>query len=199
MKIALYARVSTTDKNQDVDMQLHELRNYAEARGWEAVEFVDRGISGAKEKRPALDELLLAARRRKIGAVAVWKLDRLGRSLSHLLQLLGELESLGIVFLSLRDSIDLSTPTGRLMMQMLGAFAEFERELLRERVCAGIANAKRKGKQIGRRPTAQEDIDRVVETFLADMTQSIRQLSVQTEVPRATVHRIIQEYRSKSN
>jgi DNA invertase Pin-like site-specific DNA recombinase len=150
-RVALYARVSTTDKGQDPDLQLRELREYAARRGWAIMgEFVDEGQSGAKESRPALNRLMEEARRRKFDVVAVWKLDRFGRSLKHLVTTLADLESLGIAFVSLRDGFDLTTPSGRLMFQIIGAMGEFERNLIRERVKAGMANAKRKGVRFGR-------------------------------------------------
>lgn len=151
MRCAIYARVSTLDKGQDVTMQTTELREYASRRGWQITgEYVDEGQSGAKESRPALNRLLADANARKFDAVAVWKLDRFGRSLKHLVTALADLESLGIAFVSLRDGFDLSTPSGRLMFQIIGAMGEFERNLIRERVRAGMAHAKAKGKQVGR-------------------------------------------------
>jgi DNA invertase Pin-like site-specific DNA recombinase len=150
-RVAIYARVSTIDKGQDPDLQLSELREYVERRGWKIVsEYVDKGHSGAKESRPALNRLMTDARRRKFDVIAVWKLDRFGRSLKHLVTALADLESLGITFVSLRDGFDLSTASGRLMFQIIGAMGEFERNLIRERVKAGMTNARRKGIRIGR-------------------------------------------------
>lgn len=158
LRVALYARVSTTDKGQDPELQLRELREYAGRRGWTTVEeYVDKGVSGVKESRPALNRLLADARCRKFDVIAVWKLDRFGRSLKHLITTLAELESLGIAFVSLRDGFDLSTPSGRLMFQIIGAMGEFERNLIRERVRAGMANARFKGRKLGR-PTADVDM-----------------------------------------
>ena len=114
MRAAIYARVSTLD--QEPENQLAEVRRYVEARGWKAVEFVDRGISGAKDRRPALDELVAAARRRNVDVVVCWRLDRLGRSLKHLITLLDELQSLGVGFVSLNEGIDATTAAGRLQM-----------------------------------------------------------------------------------
>src|SRR5215472_8488506 len=151
LRVALYARVSTLDKGQDVNLQLNELRDYSERRGWTiAGEFVDNGISGAKESRPELNRLMADAKKRKFDAIAVWKLDRFGRSLKHLIMTLADLESLGIVFVSLRDGFDLSTASGRLMFQIIGAMGEFERNLIRERVRAGMAHARAKGRKLGR-------------------------------------------------
>ena len=113
-------------------------------------EYLDLGVSGARRSRPALDRLVKAATRREIDAVVITKLDRLGRSLTHLLALLGDLEALGVELISLDDGIDTSTPAGRLFMQMRGAFAEYERALIRERVSAGIEAARRRGKHLGR-------------------------------------------------
>jgi len=153
MRVALYGRVSTLDKGQDVNMQMNELREYAARRGWQIEgEYVDNGVSGAKESRPELNRLMAEAKLRKFDVIAVWKLDRFGRSLKHLVISLADLESLGIAFVSLRDGFDLSTPSGRLMFQIIGAMGEFERNLIRERVRAGMAHAKAKGKKLGRAP-----------------------------------------------
>ena len=149
-RVALYARVSTAD--QTAENQILELRTYCAARGWTIVaEYTDSGISGAKTTRPQLDAMMLAARRRQFDAIATWKLDRLGRSLQHLIALLEEVTSLGIAFVSLGESIDLSTSAGRLQLHLLAAFAQFERERIRERVRAGIARARQQGKRLGRR------------------------------------------------
>ena len=122
MKIALYARVSTADKGQDPEMQLRELREYCERRGWiVATEHVDVGVSGAKDSRPQLNKLMADAKQRRFDAILVWKLDRFGRSLKHLVSALGEFEALGIAFVSLRDSFDLTTPAGRLMFNMVAS------------------------------------------------------------------------------
>jgi DNA invertase Pin-like site-specific DNA recombinase len=149
-RVALYARVSTHN-GQNPEMQLAELREYAGRRGWQIVEeFTDQGVSGCKESRPALNRLMSDACRRKFDAVLVWKIDRFGRSLKHLVNALAELAALGVAFISLRDNLDLSTPSGRLMFQIIGAMAEFERALIQERVRAGIRNAQAKGKRLGR-------------------------------------------------
>lgn len=163
MRVALYARVSTTI-GQNPEMQLAELREYCQRREWDLRgEYVDIGISGAKEKRPQLDRLLIAIRRREVDAVAVWKLDRLGRSLKHLVNLIAEWESLGVGFVSLRDNLDFSTPGGRLMFNIIASMAEFERDLIRERVKAGIARAKADGKRVGRKRRIDVSPERVAE------------------------------------
>lgn len=198
VRAALYARVSTTDRGQDTELQLHELRQYSAARGWHPLEYVDNGVSGAKEKRPALDALLQAARQRRIDVVVVWKLDRLGRSLSHLLHLMTEFQALGVIFVSLRESIDLSTPTGRLMAQLLGAFAQYEAALIRERVIAGLAAAKRKGKRLGRKPLDHSLSRKVLDQLRADPSLSIRALSTATGVSRSSIHRILVQQKGEN-
>ena len=161
MRVALYARVSTTN-GQHPEMQLAELREYVSRRGWEAAgEYVDEGVSGSKESRPALNRLMIDAHRRLFDIVLCWKIDRFGRSLKHLVNTLADLDSYGVAFVSLKDNLDLSTPSGRLMFQIIGAMAEFERALIQERVKAGLQNAKRTGKQIGR-PRRVVDGDRIV-------------------------------------
>src|SRR5207247_9599446 len=150
-RVALYARVSTL-LGQSPEMQLVELREYAARRGWLVIgEYVDRA-SGIKESRPALNRLMTDARRRKFDMIVVWKVDRFGRSLKHLVNALAELESLGVAFVSLRDNLDLSTPAGRLMFQIIAAMAEFERALIQERVRAGLGDAREEGQRLrGRR------------------------------------------------
>src|SRR5438128_578112 len=152
MKAAIYARVSTFD--QEPENQLQELRRYVEARGWEAVQYVDRGVSGAKDRRPALDQLLTDARRRRFDVLVCWRLDRLGRNLKHLITLLEDLQALGVAFVSLAEGIDATTPAGKLQMHILGAIAEFEPERVRERVLAGLQRAKAPGQRLGR-PTRE--------------------------------------------
>jgi DNA invertase Pin-like site-specific DNA recombinase len=157
--VAIYVRVSTTV--QDAGLQTRELRQFAEARGWKlADEYVDTGVSGAKDSRPELNRLMADAKRRRFDVVLVWKLDRFGRSLRHLVNALAEFESLGIAFVSLSDNLDLSTASGRLMFNIIGAMAEFERELIQERVKAGIRNARAKGRRIGR-PRVAVDVARI--------------------------------------
>src|SRR6266436_5975544 len=150
MKAAIYARVSTTNHGQDVTMQTRELREYCERRGWTlAGEYVDT-MSGAKDRRPALDRLMADAHRRKFDVVAVWKFDRFARSVSHLLRALDTFRVLGIEFVSLSESLDTATPAGRMVFTVLGAVVELERSLIAERVRAGLRNARAKGKKLGR-------------------------------------------------
>jgi DNA invertase Pin-like site-specific DNA recombinase len=150
MKAALYARVSTSN-GQSPQMQLRELRAYCKRRGWRvAGEYIDAGISGAKDQRPELNRLMADAHRRKFDAVVVWRFDRFARSVSHLLRALETFNSLGIAFVSLSESIDTSTPAGKMTFTVLGAVAELERSLIAERVRAGLRNARAKGKRLGR-------------------------------------------------
>ena len=152
IRAALYARVSTLDRGQDPELQLAELRQVAVQRGWTiAGEYVDHGVSGAETSRPSLDRLLADCHAGKLDLLLVWKLDRLGRSLAHLLAMLDALRTMGVAFVSLRDSgIDTTTPAGRLMLQMVGAFAEFERALTIERTNAGLQAARKRGVKFGR-------------------------------------------------
>jgi DNA invertase Pin-like site-specific DNA recombinase len=150
MKTALYARVSTNN-GQDPEMQLRELREYCQRRGWEvSKEYVDVGVSGTKEKRPELDKLFADAHRRHFDSIVVWRFDRFARSVSHLLRALENFRALGIEFVSLSEQIDTSTPTGKMIFTVLGAVAELERSLIVERVRAGLRNAVAKGKKLGR-------------------------------------------------
>ena len=147
-RAAIYVRVSTAE--QETDLQEHELREYAEHRGWSCAVYRDRGQSGAKNDRPALTALMADLRRRKIDVVVVWALDRLARSLKQLLSIAEECRLLGVDLVSLKQNVDTTLPAGRLTFQVLGAVAEFEREMLRDRVKAGMAQARRSGKHIGR-------------------------------------------------
>jgi len=151
-RVAIYARISTSLK-QSPEMQMRELREYCRNRRWRVTgEFVDSGISGAKDSRPQLDRMMADAHRRRFDIVAVWKFDRFARSVSHLLRALETFRSLGIEFVSLSEQVDTSTPTGKMVFTVLGAVAELERSLTGERVRAGIRNARAKGKRLGRPP-----------------------------------------------
>jgi DNA invertase Pin-like site-specific DNA recombinase len=162
MRVALYARVSTLNL-QSPDLQLRELREHVERRGWKLErEYVDAGISGAKDRRPELDRLMADAHRRRFDVVAVWKFDRFARSVTHLLRALDTFRVLGIEFVSLSESLDTATPAGRMVFTVLGAVAELERSLIGERVRAGLRNAKAKGKRLGR-PRAVGDVSRIAQ------------------------------------
>lgn len=184
MKVAIYGRVSTGD--QHVANQLDELRRYALARDWQVFDvYTDEGVSGACESRPALDRLMAEARRRTFDVVLVWRLDRLGRSLSHLVRLLDELHSLGIAFVSLAESLDATTPAGKLMTHLLGAFAEFERGRIQERVKAGLARVKAQGQVLGRPrcQVAPADLERVAQL-------STRKAALVLNTSKATIARL---------
>jgi DNA invertase Pin-like site-specific DNA recombinase len=161
MKAAIYGRVSTVD--QSVDMQMDELRTFCERRGFQiAQEYVDQGVSGTKESRPALNRLLTDARRRRFDAVLVYRYDRFARSLRQLVNALGEFDALGVHFISLHEGIDTSTPSGRLVFGIFASIAEFERSLITERVKSGQAAARRRGAKFGR-PRADVDTQNLAE------------------------------------
>lgn len=188
MKVALYARVSTLN-GQHPEMQLSELREYGARRGWEIIsEYVDEGVSGSRERRPQLDRLMADAHRRKFDAVLVWKIDRFGRSLRHLVNALADLDAYGVAFVSLRDNIDLSTPSGRLMFQVIGAMSEFEKALIQERVRAGLRNAVARGVRLGRPPVS---VDAAQIASLRDSGASWREISQQLGVGVGTVCRAL--------
>jgi DNA invertase Pin-like site-specific DNA recombinase len=190
MRVAIYARVSTLN-GQHPEMQLAELREYAARRSWRVVdEYVDQGVSGSKESRPALNRLMTDAHRRRFEAVLVWKIDRFGRSLKHLVNALADLDSYGVAFISLRDNLDLTTPTGRLMFQVVGAMAEFERALIQERVRCGLKNARANGKTLGR-PRRVVDRDCILR-MKADGT-SLREIATKLGVGYGTIRTRLQQ------
>jgi DNA invertase Pin-like site-specific DNA recombinase len=160
MRAAIYARVSTHN-GQNPEMQLEEVRSYCKRRNWEiADEYVDTGISGSREHRPALDRLLASCRKRSVDAVIVYRYDRFARSLRQLVNALEDFRALGIEFVSLHEGVDTSTPNGRLVFGIFASIAEFERELIRDRVKSGLASAKARGKHLGR-PRVVVDSNRV--------------------------------------
>ncbi len=147
----MYARVSTKTGSQNPEMQLRELRDYCQRRGWEiSGEYVDVGVTGGKEQRPELNRLLAECRKRRLNAVVVYRYDCFARSLRHLVNALEEFRALGVEFVSLHEGVDTSTPNGRLVFGIFASIAEFERELIRERVRSGLAAARARGKRIGR-------------------------------------------------
>ena len=150
-RVAIYARVSTVNHGQDVGLQLDELERVAGQRGWTVVDtYTDEGVSGAKSSRPALDKMMNDASKGKFDVVMVWRFDRAARSVQHLLRLLDDLRSMGVDFISIHEAVDTSTTMGRMVFTFLAAVAEFERELIRERVQAGVDRARAKGKHCGR-------------------------------------------------
>src|SRR3974390_2627321 len=161
MRIAIYARVST--KDQSCDFQLRDLRAYCAARGFSVQrEYIDVGESGAKDSRPQLNELMAAARKRLFDAVVVWRFDRFARSTKHLLLALEEFRSLGIQFSSYQEKLNTTSPLGQALFTIVSAVAQLERDLIRERVSAGIRNARAKGRKFGR-PMRAVDPDRILE------------------------------------
>ena len=187
MNIAIYARVSTHDQ-QTLPMQLAAMREYAEKRDWRIVHEIEEVGSGAKV-RPKREELLKLARQRKIDGIVVWKLDRFGRSMSDLIATIKELSDLGVGFVSLTEALDLTTPAGRAMAGMLAVFAEFERDLLRERVKAGIAHARANGKNHGRPNTASKKKDEVLKLKAEGLNNS--QIAKNLKIGRTSVVRLL--------
>lgn len=187
MKAAIYARVSTANNSQDPEVQLRELREYCQRRGWEiASEFVDVGVSGSKDSRPQLNRLMADAKRRRFDAVVVHRFDRFARSVSHLLRALEEFRALGIEFVSLSEQVDTSTPTGKMVFTVLGAVAELERSLIAERVKAGLRNARAKGKRLGRPPMV---VDRFQIARLRAQGRSIREIAAELGCSTGSVHK----------
>ncbi len=182
MKAAIYARVSTFD--QEPENQLQELRRYVEARGWTEKEYVDRGVSGAKDRRPALDALVSDAKRRRFDVLVCWRLDRLGRNLRHLVTLIEELQTMGIAFISLGEGIDCTTPAGKLQLHILAALAEFKRARIQERVKAGLARARAQGVRLGR-PRRRIDRERLATVAGLPEREAARRLGI----PRSTLQR----------
>lgn len=177
MKVAVYLRVSTSD--QSTDIQRKDILAFVQARGWSVHEiYEDHGKTGTNTKRPALQKMLRDAKERKVDAVVVWKLDRLFRSLKDLIHTLSDWNALGVQFVSLRDHIDLTTPSGRLLVQMLGAVSEFEASLIKERVKAGLSHARAKGVVLGRKVEIEKsDLIRLRQSGLS-MTCIAKQLGV---------------------
>ena len=192
-KIAIYARVSTSN-GQDPESQLLALREYAQARQLEVFnEYVDTGISGSESSRPALNQLMQDAKRRRIDAVVVWKFDRFARSTRHLVIALETFEALGVDFISLSESVDTSTPMGKMVFTVLGAVAELERSLIRERVVLGLQRAKAQGKQLGR-PRVAINVDKLRELHGAGLSH--RQIAAELGTSHASVGRAL---RSEAN
>lgn len=192
LRAGLYARVSTNDQ-QTLPMQNRALHEYAARRGWTVAMQVKEVGSGAAQ-RQMREKLIGAARRREIDVVLVWRLDRWGRSVTDLLATLQELEHLGVGFVSLTEALDLTTPAGRAMAALLAVFAEFEREILRERVRAGLAHARQNGKRLGRPLTAGLKADRIQKLHRSGISKS--QIARQLSIGRTSVRRILNRSRS---
>jgi DNA invertase Pin-like site-specific DNA recombinase len=188
MKVALYGRVSTAEQN--AAMQLEELRAYCGRRQWDIVEeFIDAGVSGSKESRPALNRLLVDAKRRKFDAVLVYRYDRFARSLRQLVNALAEFDALGIHFVSLHEGVDTSTPNGRLVFGIFASIAEFERELIRGRVRSGLAAARARGKRLGR---PRVTVDAATIAVLRSEGLSWAKIGERLGVGEGTVYRMAQ-------
>jgi DNA invertase Pin-like site-specific DNA recombinase len=189
MQVALYARVSTD--GQDPEVQLSALRAHAANRGWTITgEFIDQGYSGAKEKRPALDQLMKTVWAGSVQAVVVWRFDRFARSVKHLMKALEAFRSLNVQFISLQEQFDTSTPIGHAMFTMIGAMAQLERDMIRERVKAGLAVARARGTRLGR------PVVRVNEHELAELKTSgvsLHDMARQLRCSRSTVRRRLRE------
>jgi DNA invertase Pin-like site-specific DNA recombinase len=191
-RVAIYARVSTN--GQSVNNQLRELRQVAKRQGWKVVaEFMDRGVSGAKGRaqRPQFDKLCQAATRREIDLIMSWSVDRLGRSLQHLVTFLGEIHAKGVDLYLHQQGVDTSTPAGKALFQMCGVFAEFERSMIRERVKAGLARARAQGKKLGR-PRVAASIERKVRTHRTK-GMGIKAIARKLGIGTGTVQRIVKE------
>ena len=194
MRVALYARVSTRD--QSCEMQLKDLRTYAEARGFIIFrEYIDQGVSGSKNSRPELDKLMGDARKRKIEAVICWRFDRFARSCKHLLLALEEFRELGIGFVSYMENIDTTSALGRAIFTIVAAVAELERNLIVERVQAGINHARAKGKRLGR-PGRYVNMDRVAE--LQASGKSLRQIATELGCGYGTIRERLQSGERKT-
>ena len=190
-RAAVYARVSTKQHGQDPMTQILPLREYAERRGFHIVgEYVDIGISGAKERRPALDRLMADARRAKCNVVLVWRFDRFARSTRHLITALEGFHALAIGFVSLSESVDTSTPMGKMMFTIMSAFAELERNIIRERVQAGVDRARRQGKRLGR-PKRIVDRERVLRLY--EEHRSVRKVAKLTAIGKDKVMLIVRQ------
>jgi len=189
MKVAIYARVSTVGKGQDVDLQLRDLHTYATSRGLSVFkEYIDDGISGRKNKRPALDMLMNDARKRRFDAVLVWRFDRFARSTKHLVTALEDFRHLGIDFINFQENIDTSSPMGKAMFTIVSAIAELEADIIRERVIAGIANARAKGVRLGR-PSPDIDREEVIRLRRSGLT--IRAIAQKLNLKRSFVHKTL--------
>jgi DNA invertase Pin-like site-specific DNA recombinase len=188
-RVAIYARVSTSNHGQDVTVQTRELQQFAQARGWQVVgSYVDTGISGTKDSRPELNRLMADAHKRRFDVVCVWRFDRFARSVSHLLRALETFKALGIDFVSFSEQMDTSTPAGKMVFTVLGAVAELERSLIVERVRAGLRNARAKGKTLGR-PRRVVDPARIGR--LRAQGRSVREIAAELGYSRSLVHKTL--------
>ena len=195
LRIATYSRVSTIHHDQNPEVQVNELRRYCQARSWTiAHEIVDRGYTGGNDQRPGLKQLLQLIRSREVDVVIVVKLDRLFRSLKHLVTTLEELQALGVQFIATKDNVDYSTPSGRLFVQVLGSLAEFEKSLLRERTIMGLDHARANGKRLGRPPIA----DREAIVRLREQGLTYSEIQNQLGASRGAIYRSLKAHKPVS-
>ncbi len=189
-KVAIYVRVST--KDQSVDMQLNDLERYSRERGYEIYKiYQDNGVSGTKETRPALNELMNDVRKRKIDVVLVWRFDRFARSTKHLVDALYEFRSLGIDFISYQENIDTSSPLGEAIFTIISAMSKLERDIIAERVKGGLRRAKAKGRKLGR-PRCEVDTGKLIEYRKQNLT--VRQIASKMKISKGTVDRTLKTY-----
>ena len=192
--VALYARVSTVN-GQDPETQRLALREYAQARGLKSHrEYVDVGVSGSKDRRPALNELMKDSHRRHFDGVLVARFDRFARSTRHLVMALDEFNALGVHFISLNESIDTSTPMGKMVFTVIAAVAELERSIIQERIKAGLARAKKQGKRLGRVPVS---VSPLKVRQLREKGLTLVEIAKRTKVSKSTVHRLLKETEEK--
>jgi DNA invertase Pin-like site-specific DNA recombinase len=191
MKAAVYCRVSTSD--QSTDLQIREISEYVTKRGWEFEIYEDAGLTGTNGNRPALKRLLADVKSRKVDVVVCWKLDRLFRSLKDLISTLQEFEDVNVKFISLKDQIDMTTASGKLLMHLLGAFGEFEASLIRERVRAGLKAAKAKGKRLGR----PRKIDRKQVAKLRQEGRSLNDIAQKLRVSKGAISKVLTSLREQ--
>ena len=195
-RVAIYARVSTHGKGQDIEMQLRDLRAYIQSRGMEVYkEYCDDGVSGRKDSRPALHNLMSDARKKKFDVVLCWRFDRFARSTKHLVTALEEFRHLGIDFISYQENIDTSSPMGKAMFSIVAAISELEADIIKERVMAGLSNAKAKGVRLGR-PAPEFNRDELVK--LRNSGLSVRSIAEKMNLKRSFVHKTLQNYSSPS-
>jgi len=189
-RVALYVRVSTLD--QSVDPQLLDLRRYVSERGWELFkEYCDNGISGTKDSRPALDDMMNDARKRRFDVVLVWRFDRFARSTQHLILALSEFKNLGIDFVSFQENIDTSSPLGSAIFTIISAVAQLEKDIIAERVRAGLRRAKANGKTLGRPRKEGTRLDVEAMRSLRSQGMSLQQIAVAQNTSKATVCRLL--------
>lgn len=187
-QVAFYARVSS--EQQDTELQIRELTEFATNKSWEVYRIYEEKITGTTANRPQLKQMLADMQTGKFSLVLVWKLDRFARSLKDLLSLLEILQDCRVDFISMKDHIDLTTPAGRLMAHLIGAFAEFEASLIRERVRAGLANAKKKGRKLGRRK--ERDDNAIFQLRTAGL--SIRQIAAKLQIAKGSVQKALETF-----